>query len=39
MADRQNVRYSLASSARKSIEDARVDNFRRLVGLVKATLN
>jgi hypothetical protein len=39
MADSNNVRYSLASSARKSVEDVRVDTFRRLVGQVKMILS
>jgi len=39
MADSNNVRYSLASSAQKSVEDARVDVFRRLVSQIKMVLS
>jgi hypothetical protein len=38
MADKNHVRYSLASSARKSVDEARLDSFRQCVAKLKMIL-
>lgn len=38
MADNNKVRYSLASSARKSVEEDRLDEFRQQTNQVKMIL-